>query len=482
MKSLWLLALIVLLSSCYAIHHSTGGGQHSKYSGTRNLEPSDVELPEGYQIEVVARDLTFPTGITFDENGVAYVTESGYSYGEVFTDPKLVRINKDGTTEIVCIGKNNGPWNGVFYYDNYFYVSEGGQLEGGKILRIDRNGNSVPLAEGLPGKGDHHTDGPLVHDGYIYFGQGTATNSGVTGKDNIEFGWLKRFPEFHDIPCKDIRLSGVNYTSNNFLNKEKGAKAETGAYLPFGTPSSPDQVIKGEVPCTGSIMRIPLKGGKPELVAWGFRNPYGMSFNQKGELYVTENGYDDRGSRPVWGTGDFLWKIEPGKWYGWPDYSGGHRLSEGNLKVPGQGKPARLLEEDPGEPPQPVAALGVHSSSNGFDFSRSEDFGFVGEAFIAQFGDMSPKVGKVMHPVGFKVVRVDPLTGFINDFAVNKKKNAPASKLSKGGLERPNAARFSPDGKYLYIVDFGILMTSKRGPRPIGNSGVVWRISKIEKK
>jgi sugar lactone lactonase YvrE len=69
-------------------------------------------------------------------------------------------------------------------------------------------------------------------------------------------------------------------------------------------------------------------------------------------------------------------------------------------------------------------------------------------------------------------------TGNMYDFAVNKKKNGPASKLKSGGLERPTAVRFSPDGKYLYIVDFGIMHTSKAGPKPVEGTGVIWRVSK----
>ena len=72
----------------------------------------------------------------------------------------------------------------------------------------------------MPGKGDHHTNGPLVKDGYIYFGQGTATNSSVVGDDNFRFGWLKRYPEFHDIPCRDIKLNGINYSTVNVLKEE----------------------------------------------------------------------------------------------------------------------------------------------------------------------------------------------------------------------------------------------------------------------
>lgn len=475
--SVFYLFLMLLLTSCYSIHRSAGGGQRVKADNERKINIPDIALPDGYQIVVAAQGLTFPTGIAFDEDGICYVTEAGYSYGEVFTEPKLLRINNDGSTETIVSGTKNGPWNGIWYYNGNFYVAEGGQLEGGKILKVDRKGIITTLIKDLPSIGDHHTNGPVVSDGYIYFGQGTATNSGVVGEDNYKFGWLKRNPAFHEIPCKDIKLAGVNYPSDNVLEGSK-EKVRTGAYLPFGTESKTGQIIPGSLPCTGAIMRIPLKGGNPELVAWGLRNPFGLSFDAQARLYITENGFDDRGSRPIWGTGDYLWKIEQGKWYGFPDYAGGHTLSEGNLSVPGKGKPERILAEDPEKPPHPVASLGVHSSSNGFDFSRSEYFGFVGEAFIAQFGDMSPGVGKVYKPVGFKVVRVNPETGVINDFLLNKKKNAPASKLREGGIERPTAARFSPDGRYLYIVDFGIMRTSKKGPEPIEGTGVIWKISK----
>ena len=78
----------------------------------------------------------------------------------------------------------------------------------------------------------------------------------------------------------------------------------------------------------------------------------------------------------------------------------------------------------------PTAVFAVHTSADGIDFSKGSSFGFEGEAFVAEFGDMAPNVGKVWDPVGFKVVRVDVKTGVIRDFAVNKgKRNGPASTL-----------------------------------------------------
>ena len=469
---------LLIFQGCYSIKPSAGGGEGVEFSGSRKVNPAVIALPEGFSIEAVAQNLTFPTGITFDDDGIPYVTESGYSYGEVFKEPRLLKINPDGTTETIVTGSKNGPWNGVWFHDGDFYIAEGGQWEGGKILKADRKGHLSSLIENLPGTGDHHTNGPVVYNGYIYFGQGTATNSSVVGEDNYKFGWLQRYPEFHDIPCKDIILAGTNYTTNNVLKEGSEEKVTTGAFLPYGTPSDSGQVIPGSIPCSGAVMRIPLNGGGPELVAWGFRNPYGLAFSNSGELYVTDNGYDDRGSRPAWGTGDYLWKVESGSWYGWPDFSGGYPLYEGSLKVPGGDAPKRILAEYPGEVSRPSAFFGVHSSSNGFDFSRSGNFGFEGEAFVAQFGDMAPGVGKVYKPVGYKVVRVNPETGVIHDFVVNKEGYFPASNLKTGGIERPVAVRFSPDGNELYIVDFGVMLTSEKGPVPIEQTGVIWKVTK----
>jgi hypothetical protein len=61
---------------------SKGGGQLDDVPEKRNIEPTDVLLPDGYKIEVVTEGLTFPTAVTFDEEGNTYVIEGGYSYGE----------------------------------------------------------------------------------------------------------------------------------------------------------------------------------------------------------------------------------------------------------------------------------------------------------------------------------------------------------------------------------------------------------------
>ncbi|HYG36072.1 MAG TPA: glucose dehydrogenase [Clostridia bacterium] len=469
----------VALAGCYVLQKSSGSGQAS-FSPPRQVNAADVALPAGYRVEAVATGLTFPTGVTFDDQGRVYVVESGYSYGEVWTKPRLLRVEANGQLAELAVGGRNGPWTGVTFHGGNFYVAEGGVLEGGRIVRITPDGTIAALVSNLPSHGDHHTDGPVIGpDGWLYFGQGTASNSGVVGVDNAEFGWLNRFPDFHDIPAKNITLSGQNFTTPNPLKPGGGGKVTTGAFLPFGTASFPGQVIKGQMPCNGAILRIRPEGDQLELVAWGLRNPFGLAFGPQGRLYVTENSYDVRGSRPVWGVPDVLWRIEPGTWYGWPDFAAGMPLTDSRFKPPFESQPKFLLASHPNPPPKPVAMFGVHSSANGFDFSRNPAFGHVGEAFVALFGDQAPVVGKTLHPVGNKVVRVNVENGVIQEFAVNKGRvHGPASKIGGGGLERPVAARFTPGGEALYVVDFGVMLQDKHGSYPQPGTGVLWRISR----
>jgi glucose/arabinose dehydrogenase len=478
-----LVALLLPAACAYKSSPSKGGGQVSEERAGRKVRPSaaDIDVPRGYRIELVARGLTFPTGITFGPKGTAYVVESGYSYGEVLARARIIELDVDtGEVKREIATGTHAPWNGIAFHDGALFVSEGGATEQvGRLARYDLDGTEHIIVDNIP-TGDHHTNGPIVVDGWLYFTQGTATNSGVVGIDNYAFGWLKRDPKMHDVPCKDITLVGTNFESENPFTDDKGDKATTGAYLPFGTPSTAGQKLDGKVPCTGSAMRVRPDGSSLELVAWGFRNPFGMAEGVDG-IYITDNGYDTRGSRPVFGTPEVLWKLEPGAWYGWPDYVGGRPVTADDY-AEAEGDPKGfVLAEHPGKVPPPRALLPVHSSANGFDFARGDAFGYQGQAFVALFGDMAPTVGKVIGPVGFDVIRVDLRTGIYRDFARNRGDEAgPASKLGSKGLERPVAVRFDPSGENLYVVDFGVVRMTEKGAQPEPATGAIWRISREE--
>jgi glucose/arabinose dehydrogenase len=472
------LLLIFACISCAELGPSKGGGQTAA-APARHVDPRDVALPAEYRIEVIATGLNMPSGVDFDEQNRAIVVEAGYCYGETFATPRVLRVESNGSVTVLHSGADGVPWNGVACRGGDIFIAQGGELTGGRIVRLAADGKITTLIDKLPSTGDHHTNGPAIGpDGSIYFGIGTATNSGVVGADNFTFGWAKRFPQFHDIPARDIKLIGENFTT-------KDPPATTGAFVPFGTSTTPGQVIRGQLPCTGAIFRIPPTGGSAQLVAWGLRNPFGLAFAPDGRLLLSENMYDVRGSRPVWGCGDLLRAIDVKSaplWYGWPDFHGDQPLTwSDHYQAPGHPAPKFLLAEHPNPPPKPAAVLGVHSSACGLDVSRADSFGHVGDAFVTLFGDMAPTVGKVMEPVGFQVVRVNLSTGVIEPFAVNRgKSNGPASMLKTAGLERPVAARFDRTGNTLYVVDFGVLTVDKSGAHAQQNTGVLWRITKAE--
>jgi glucose/arabinose dehydrogenase len=77
--------------------------------------------------------------------------------------------------------------------------------------------------------------------------------------------------------------------------------------------------------------------------------------------------------------------------------------------------PSRL-----GRPPEPYVSFTAHAAANGFDFATDDRFGFVGDAFVACFGDAAPVTTRRIVPAGFKVVRIDMARRKVVDFAVNR--------------------------------------------------------------
>jgi hypothetical protein len=53
--------LLSLVTGCYSMRSSSGGGQTSFTS--RTTDAADVALPSGYKIEIVTENLTLPTVI-----------------------------------------------------------------------------------------------------------------------------------------------------------------------------------------------------------------------------------------------------------------------------------------------------------------------------------------------------------------------------------------------------------------------------------
>lgn len=203
-----------------------GGGQSTSSKNTNELVLGDrvpspdaaaVKVPEGFRAEVVVSGLTYPTSVEFDDNGLMYIAEAGYSYGDSTAEPRILRVSLDGKVEAVVQGESiRGPVNDLLWHDDQMFVSHRG-----KISVLEDGGNIRDLVTGLPSDGDHHNNQMTVGpDGKIYFGQGTATNSGVVGVDNYKMGWLQDHPSFHDMPARDVKLVGRAHETPNPLAGE----------------------------------------------------------------------------------------------------------------------------------------------------------------------------------------------------------------------------------------------------------------------
>ena len=446
--------------------------------GTRSPEPADILVPEGFEVDVVADDWNEPVHCAFGPDGACYVTEGGY---RTESPPRIWRLDTATGEREVVFEISEDRWNqsgcltGCAWHDGWLYYAYNDH-----IGRLRPGDEAEEVVSGLPGRGDHQLSPPMFGpDGKLYFSTGSATNCGVVGADNIAYEWLRNpaLQDVCDVPGADVALTGHNYETQDVTGslRDLRDKVRTGAFVPFGTETEPGQVIPGQIKCTTGVLRCNPDGSDLELVAWGLRNAFGLQHHPDGRLFATEHGIDERGARFIVGDPDDFYEVTDGTWYGYPDYASGRRLDHDSWGTGGRGREP-VIADPPGVPPEPYATFTAHAAANGFDFSRDERFGFLGDAFVACFGDAAPVTTRRITPAGFKVVRVDMTQRKVVDFAVNRITGG-ASLLPHDGFERPVDCRFGPDGA-LYVVDFGEMVPApERGGVEIRlGTGVLWRI------
>ena len=112
-----------------------------------------------------------------------------------------------------------------------------GNNNSSRIVTVDpMTGTVTPFITGLP-TGDHPSEQLAFKGNWIYWTQGSTTNSGVVGRDNG--GGANQ----QDIPCQDIVLS------NNVF--DSGGGVMTSGYSPFGT-QRPGATVKAFEGATAS--------------------------------------------------------------------------------------------------------------------------------------------------------------------------------------------------------------------------------------
>lgn len=87
-----------------------------------------------FRPERVVVGLSFPTSLTFDEAGAAYVAESGLPFGGAEPGGRIWRLERDGNCTLLLDGLRP-PVNGLTWHEGSLYISEGGHP--GRIRRTD---------------------------------------------------------------------------------------------------------------------------------------------------------------------------------------------------------------------------------------------------------------------------------------------------------------------------------------------------------
>ncbi len=416
--------------------------------------------PTQAALEEVAGGFSFPTSVTFDDQGVTYVAESGLPFGGAPAGGTVWRLDQDGTRSLL-IDDLRPPVNGLTWHDGALYLSEGGHPS--RLSRLDRDGRLTTLLEGLPGPGNYHLNMSVVGpDGKLYFSQGAMTNLGIVGLDAYEVGWLRRLPHGHDVPGMDVTLTGVNAQTPDPTSEDPDAEASTGAFMPFGTSTAPGQQIPAGLPATASIMRCNLDGSELELVAWGVRNAYGLGFLPDGRLLAVDQGADDRGSRAVADAPDLLFEIHPAAWYGWPDFIGGAPVTDERFR-PERGPEASFLLDHAALPkPQPaLLEFPPHAAAVKFDVAPPSS-SWAGSLLVALFGDERPMTAPEGPRVGRGVVLVDTSTWQLSPL------------MSGQPLRRPIDVRVH--GSHAYVLDFGEFEMTSTGVQAQPEMGRLWRL------
>lgn len=431
----------------------------------RYINPSDITLENGYSIDVFAEGLNTPSSMLFTDEGDLIIANSGYITG--IADISILR---NGRFELLADGFRV-PLIGINHKNGDLYVSHRATVT---VLR--RDGSRQDIIEGLPSFGDYNNSRvDFSNDGKMYFGVGSATNSGVVGFDNL---WLKNNPTFHDYPGSYIMLNGQNFPTVNLLGKTDEI-VYTGAFSMYGEPNQPFEVKKGIIKATGSILRANMDGSNLELIAWGLRSVSYVKFNNAQRLYACNNGYDVRGSRPIANAPDEFHIINMGEWYGFPDYAGGEPVTLSRFRPEGGQQPEFLLYSHPSVPPRPFAVFPPESTIIGFAFNPTQAFSNIGDIFIAEFGAIQLKniVGGLatqFPSTGYRVSKINTY-GSVTTFAMNKS-GFPSYITKEGGLGRPADIAFGPDGA-MYILDTGT-STLEDPSNILPNTGVIWRVTR----
>ncbi len=473
------------------------------------IDRQNVEFPTATELRPYIRNLTAPTAFTFDADGNTIVVEGGI--GDY--DPSIIGFKPDGTkfniypygSQYLELGAKRfriyGPIGGIVVYQGKIFVSHRDENDYGVITALDFYGGHRTVVAGLPAQGENGVTQLAVdaRSGRLFFGVGSATNSGVVGLDDWVIGWVQRHPDVCDHLGRDnVRLRGPRFTSTDPSAMGLSPELTTTSPLQPFSVSNKTLIKKGGEKPNACICSVPLTGGPIKVEATGFHYPRGLAFNEYG-LYFTNDGMEMRGTRPIQDDPDTVTKLIPNTHGGWPDNS--TTLEPVTLQkyqppleyVIRSGYPdiGLVIDEAASNLVTPSADVLIQgtfpsqSGAAGIAFVP-DDSPFVelrGHAIVALSGDRAPFATSgrpLAHTVGYKVAVVNMGRQKVSDLIRNTE-DRPASKInghSEDLLERPIDIKIGPD-KAVYVLDLGRMEMKDGKPRVERRTGQIFRLRAV---
>lgn len=493
------------------------------------VDRSGVEFPTGLELRVAAVGFTAATALATDDAAFVYVAD----HGERGKEARITRIDPATGEQVEVYPARRaivswfdrrprlyGPVGGLSFRNGELYASVRDADDSGTVVAFDlSNWPGEKLARPplrtvtgeLPAAGDHGVTALAFHPvtGRLFFGVGSATNSGVVGLDNWQTGWLQEHPDFHDQPLVDLKINGFRFDTEDpasgLLNPDK---VNTAPFNAFGESSQRVPAAPGGKP-TAAIYSVDPRGGDLRVEAHGIRNPAGLAFNEFANLYASNQGMEMRGTRPVKDDPDTVVRVftvsssDAAVWYGWPDYSADFRpITDPSFQPPSQllvrtgyaelsflidhaasggtGRSTGLAAPDRGT--LLAAVFPALSGASGIAFVPFDAPGFerfAGELLVALRGDRAPFATSglpLRQPQGRRVGIVDPDRSTHKPFLYNTRAINVEDEDQEGVLTRPVAVTFDRSGA-LWILDQGIMRMRDGRERYKPGTGRLYRLA-----
>jgi glucose/arabinose dehydrogenase len=342
-----------------------------------------LQVPPGFTVNVFADNLPDVRWLTLTPDGDVLAVQSKQNKINLLKDQ-----NQDGIAEVQQTfgdrGNNLDQPLGMTFADGSFYVANTGE-----VLRYDYQ----PGQQQLEGKGTAITQ--LTPGGYN------------------------------------------QHWTRNIVTSPDGQKL----YVSVGSRSNADSE---ELP-RASIQVMNLDGSERSTYGYGLRNPVGLDFHPvTGELYTTVNERDQLGDDLV---PDYLTKVQPGGFYGWP-----YAYLSPNLLDPRHVEGNQSVRPDlAAKTITPDVLFQAHSAALGVQFYDQQKFPskYHNGAFVAFRGSWNRD-----RATGYKIVFVpfgqdhQPL-GYYEDFLTGFLLNPDAPDT----FARPVGLLVLPDGSLLLAED-----------------------------